>query len=305
MPLTTDLIIKENNMKLVKIRKNPFFERLLRLIPDSLYLRFLYKKNVGHWPDLSNPKTFTEKLQWLKIHNRKPEYSIMVDKYLVKDYVANIIGEKYIIPTLATWNSVDDIDLSVLPNQFVLKWNHDSGSVVICKDKKTFDIDKAKRKLAGGQRQNGFWYGREWPYKSVKPIIIAEKFMQETNSASNDLADYKFFCFNGEPMYCQVIRDRSTAETIDFYDMKWRLMPFVGLNPVARNGLIPVARPDHLDEMIDICRKLADKAPFTRVDLYVINNKEYFGEITLYPASGFGVFSPKEWDEKLGKLINI
>ena len=137
--------------------------------------------------------------------------------------------------------------------------------------------------------------------------------MQETNSASNDLADYKFFCFNGEPMYCQVIRDRSTAETIDFYDMKWRLMPFVGLNPVARNGLIPVARnglipvarPDHLDEMIDICRKLADKAPFTRVDLYVINNKEYFGEITLYPASGFGVFSPKEWDEKLGKLINI
>lgn len=292
-------------MKLAEFRKIPIFERILRLIPDTLYLSVLYKKNVGHWPNLHVPKTFTEKIQWLKMHNRKPEYSIMVDKYLVKDYVAKIIGDKYIIPTLATWKTVDEIDLSVLPDQFVLKWNHDSGSVVICKDKTTFNLDEAKKKLTGGQRQNGFWYGREWPYKSVKPVLIAEKFMQETGSNSNDLSDYKFYCFNGEPVYCQVIRDRSTAETIDFYDMEWNLMPFVGLNPVAHNGLNPVPRPEHLEEMIAVCRKLADKAPFTRVDLYVINGKEYFGEITLYPASGFGVFNPIEWDEKLGNLINL
>ena len=292
-------------MKLAEVRKIPFFERLFRLIPDPLYLRLLYRKNVGRWPNLSNPQTFTEKIQWLKIHDRNPEYSIMVDKYLVKDYVAKIIGEKYIIPTLAVWNTVEEIDLSVLPNQFVLKWNHDSGSIVICKDKVNFDIEIAKTKLARGQRQNGFWYGREWPYKSVKPVIIAEKFMQETSSKSSDLADYKFYCFNGEPKYCQVIRNRSTVETIDFYDMEWNLMPFVGLNPVVRNGLNPVVRPEHLEEMIDICRKLAKKAPFTRVDLYVINNKEYFGEITLYPASGFGVFNPTEWDEKLGYLIKL
>ena len=292
-------------MKLAEVRKIPFFERLFRLIPDSLYLRLLYRKNVGRWPNLSNPQTFTEKIQWLKIHDRNPEYSIMVDKCLVKDYVAKIIGEKYIIPTLAVWNTVEEIDLSVLPNQFVLKWNHDSGSIVICKDKATFDIEIAKNKLARGQRQNGFWYGREWPYKSVKPVIIAEKFMQEISSKSSDLADYKFYCFNGEPKYCQVIRNRSTVETIDFYDMEWNLMPFVGLNPVVRNGLNPVVRPEHLEEMIGVCRKLAKKAPFTRVDLYVINNKEYFGEITLYPASGFGVFNPKEWDEKLGYLIKL
>lgn len=292
-------------MTIAEFRNFPIIERILRLIPDSLYLRFLYKKNVGHWPNINNPRTFTEKLQWLKLNNRNPEYSIMVDKYLVKDYVAKIIGDEYIIPTLAVWTSVDEIDLKVLPKQFVLKWNHDSGSIIICKDKSTFDLEKAKRRLRGGQRKNGYWYGREWPYKNVTPVIIAEQYMQEQNSSHSDLSDYKFFCFNGEPVYCQVIRDRYTKETIDFYDMNWVHQDFVGLNPVARNGLNPVARPLHLEKMKEICRKLADKSPFTRVDMYVINNCEYFGEITLYPASGFGVFTPNEWDKKLGELLKL
>lgn len=168
-----------------------------------------------------------------------------------------------------------------------------------------FNIEDAKKKLAKGQRKNGFWYGREWPYKNVKPVIIAEQFMEESSCPDSDLTDYKFYCFNGEPKYCQVIRNRNTKETIDFYDMEWRHQEFVGLNPVARNGLMPVNRPVRLEQMKDICRKLADKAPFTRVDLYVINDKEYFGEITLFPASGFGVFTPNEWDRKLGELINL
>ena len=292
-------------MTLSEFRNIPIIELMFRLIPDSLYLRLLYRKNVGHWPNLSKPQSFTEKIQWLKLHNRKPEYTVMVDKHLVKDYVASIIGKEYIIPTIAVWNSVDEIDLSVLPNQFVLKWNHDSGSIVICKDKSKFSLEEAKKELAKGQRKNGFWYGREWPYKNVKPVIIAEQFMEEESRPSTDLADYKFYCFNGEPKYCQVIRDRSTEETIDFYDMDWNLMPFVGLNIKCKNGITPVDKPLHLEQMKDICRKLSDKSPFTRVDLYVINNKEYFGEITLFPASGFGQFSPKEWDERLGDLLQL
>ena len=301
-------------MKLVDIRKIPIFERLLRLIPDNLYIRLLYKKNVGHWPNLGDPKTFTEKIQWLKLHNRKPEFSIMVDKLLVKEYVAKRIGGQYIIPTLATWNRVEDIDVSKLPNQFVLKWNHDSGSIVICKDKTKFNIDEARRKLAPGQRRNGFWYGREWPYKNVKPVIIAEKYMEESTKPDvSDLIDFKFYCFDGEPRYCQVIRDRRTNETIDFYDMDWNHMPFVGLTPHSRNGLTPhsrngltpVPKPQNLDVMRRICSKLAKGMPFIRIDLYEINGCEYFGEITFYPASGFGVFTPTEWDKHLGDLINL
>lgn len=289
-----------------KLRTTPIIERLLRLLPDSLYISLLYKKNVGVWPNLSNPKTFTEKIQWLKLHNRRPEFSIMVDKLLVKDYVAKRIGEQYIIPTLATWNRVEDIDVSKLPNQFVLKWNHDSGSIVICKDKTKFDIEEARRKLSPGQRKNGFWYGREWPYKNVKPVIIAEKYMEESTKPDvSDLTDYKFYCFNGEPRYCQVIRDRRTNETIDFYDMDWNHMPFVGLNPNSRNGLTPVPKPRNLDVMRRICSDLAKDMSFIRIDLYEINGCEYFGEITFYPASGFGVFTPTEWDKHLGDLINL
>lgn len=292
-------------MNLNKLKNNILIERLLRIIPDKLYLSILHKKHVGEWPNLNNPSTFSEKIQWLKIHNRKPEYTTMVDKYLVKDYVANIIGNKYIIPTLAVWKNVDEINLDVLPNQFVLKWNHDSGSIVICKDKSSFDLENAKKKLSKGQRKNGFWYGREWPYKNVKPVIIAEQFMQDNNSISSDLSDYKFFCFNGEPKYCQVIRDRSTKETIDFYDMEWIHQNFVGLNPVACNGKESVIRPLHLEEMKSICRKLANIAPFTRIDLYVINNTVYFGEITFFPASGFGKFRPDEWNNNLGQMLDL
>ncbi len=281
-----------------------------RWLPDKLYLSLRYRCLMGHWIDWKNPKAFTEKLQWLKVYNRKPEYTTMVDKYAVKQYVAERIGEEYIIPTLGVWNKPEDIDWDALPEQFVLKTTHAGGGtgIVICSDKRNFDKQAAIKKLKASLDSSNYSYFREWPYKNVKKRIIAEKYMVSSdrmNDSTYDLSDYKFFCFNGEPQFCQVIRDRNSKETIDFYDMEWIHQEFIGLNPVARNGLNPVARPKHLDEMQNICRKLSKDIPFVRVDLYVIDDKTYFGELTFFPASGFGVFSPKEWNIKLGNLLEL
>ena len=275
-------------------------------LPDKLYLSLRYRCIMGHWIDWRNPKTFTEKIQWLKVYNRKPEYTTMVDKYAVKKYVAERIGEEYIIPTLNVWDRPEDIDWNILPDQFVLKTTHGGGGcgVVICKDKNKFDRQMAISKLRSSFNSDIYPILREWPYKNVPKRIIAEKFIApEENLLSSDLPDYKFFCFNGEPKYCQVIRDRQSKETIDFYDMDWNHQEFVGLNPIARNGQTAVPRPKHLDDMIRICRELAKDIPLVRVDLYIIGDKKYFGELTFYPASGFGVFTPNEWNERIGKLL--
>lgn len=280
----------------------------LSFLPDKLYLSLRYRCQMGYWIDWKNPRTFTEKIQWLKVYNRRLEYTTMVDKYAVKKYVADRIGEEYIIPTLGVWDNLEDIDWDSLPSQFVLKTTHGGGGcgVVICRDKKIFDRRGAIAKLRSSYNLDIYLNLREWPYKNVPKRIIAEKFMVSVEStASNDLPDYKFFCFNGEPKYCQVIRDRHTEETIDFYDMEWRHQEFVGLNPVANNGLIPIARNEHLNEMINICRVLANDTPFVRVDLYVVDDKVYFGELTFYPASGFGTFTSKEWQHKLGDLLTL
>ncbi len=289
-----------HNQRLLKIA---ILKKFAWLFPDKLYLQLLFKQCMGYSLNLNNPQTFAEKLQWLKLYNRKPEYTQMVDKYAVKEYVANIIGKEYIIPTLGVWDRVEDIDYDALPNQFVLKTTHGGGScgVVICKDKTTFDIDSCKKKLKQSLHHNIYRQFREWPYKNVKRRIIAEQFMSD--NIHQDLIDYKFFCFNGVPQYCQVIRDRRKKETIDFYDMQWVHMPFVGLNPVVKNGLNPVERPRQLNTMIEICKKLAKNIPFVRIDLYLINNKIYFGEITFFPASGLGIFTPEEWNDTLGEMI--
>ena len=278
------------------------------MIPDKQYLELRFRFNMGYWPNFNNPKTFNEKINWLKLYNRKPEYTVMVDKYAVKDYVASKIGEEYIIPTLGVWSTPEEIEWDKLPNQFVLKTTHGGGScgVVVCPDKSKLNREDAVAKLRDSMNSDIYTILREWPYKNVKKQIIAEKFMApRISAASNDLEDYKFFCFNGEPKYCQVIRDRHTKETIDFYDMEWNHQEFVGLNPVARNGLTPVARPVHLNDMIHICRELSKDIPFVRVDLYVIDDREYFGELTFYPASGFGCFTPEEWSCKLGDILTM
>ena len=275
---------------------------------QKLLVNSLYRLQLGKKLNLDSPRTFTEKLQWLKLYDHNPIYHKMVDKYEVKKFVAKRIGAQYIIPTLGIWDCFDDIDFEALPNQFVLKTTNGGGSsgVVICIDKSTLDKQTAKDKLERSLSNDIYKSMGEWAYKGVSKRILAEKFMSPVNSVIPvDLPDYKFFCFNGEPHYCQVIRDRNSKETIDFYDMEWNHLPFVGLNPIAQNGITPVAKPLHLNTMIDICRKLSKSLRFSRIDLYVIDNKEYFGEITLYPASGFGVFTPSEWNNTFGDLIKL
>ena len=299
-------------IKLIRMSPNDFFFALLKnfsfLFSDKLYLKLMFRCKIRYWINFDKPKTFSEKIQWLKLYNHNPLYTTLVDKYAVKKWVADKIGGEYIIPMLGVWNKANEIDFDVLPNQFVLKTtNGGGGDVIICKDKSKFNKAKAIVYLNRGLKNCIYNNYREWPYKNVPPRVIAEKYIDFENSSNNndssDLVDYKFFCFNGIPKFCQVIRNRNTKETIDFYDMEWNHMPFVGLNPVAKNGLNPVAKPQNLKDMISICEKLSEGFPFIRVDLYNVDGKIYFGELTFYPASGFGVFKPDEWNYKLGDMI--
>ncbi len=275
------------------------------IFSDKWYLKCYYRLEMSEPLNLKHPKKFTEKLQWLKLYNRKPEYTTMVDKYAVKDYVAKRIGEEYIIPTLGVWDRPEDIDFESLPDKFVLKTTHGGGSggVLICKDKTTFDKDKAIANLNVSLKSDIYSALKEWPYKDVSRRIIVEQFMED--SKYGELRDYKFFCFNGDPKYCQVIANRRTKETIDFFDMDWKHQEFVGLNPVCGNAFKPAAKPAALQQMIKVAADLSKGIPFLRVDLYFINGKIYFGETTFYPASGFGKFTPRTWNDTLGNLINL
>lgn len=287
-----------------------FLQKCVRLLSpyikdDKKYLSLLYRANYGKKLNWDSPQYFAEKMQWLKLNNRNPEYVVMADKVKAKDWVAEKIGNEFIIPTLAVWERAEDVDFDSLPDKFVIKCNHNSGTgMYICKDKSQMDTEKVRAELRKGLNENYYELGREWPYKDIPRRIIAEQFMED-NEHPGDLADYKFFCFNGEPHFCQVIRDRSTKETIDIYDMNWDLMPFVGLNPIARNGLTSVPRPLHLEKMIEICKTLSKGMPFGRIDLYVINDNIYFGEITFFPMNGWGQFSPEDWNLSIGQMIKV
>lgn len=279
---------------------------------DRLYLKVLYYLEMrGAILNIDEPKLFTEKIQWLKLYAYKPEYSRMVDKAAVKDYVRGKIGEQYIIPTLAVWDNVDDIEWEKLPNQFVLKTIHGGGgqAVILCKDKSNFDKTAAIAKLKKWMPYNAGYAYREKPYINAKAGIIAESLMvnhdDNGHEIDDDLTDYKFYCFNGEPLFCQIIRGRNTKETIDFYDMNWNHMPFVGLNPYVKNGDTSVKKPLNFESMVYVARELSKDISFVRVDLYNIDGKVYFGEITFYPAGGIGQFNPIEWNLKLGELIKL
>lgn len=279
--------------------------RRMKWLPDGLFLRlrFLFEQRaVLH---LSKPRTFQEKIQWLKLNRRKPEYTTMVDKYAVKDFVAQKIGAEYIIPTLGVWDSFDQIDFDSLPDKFVLKTTHGGGNggVVICRGKASFDYDNARAKLTASLSGDIYANLREWPYKNVPRRIIAEQFIEETGK--EDLTDYKFYCFNGVPRYIQVIQDRNSHETIDFYDTDWTKQEFYGLNPVAKPASHTMPLPDSLPTMLDIARKLSVGTEFLRVDLYTVGSKVYFGELTFFPASGFGTFTPEKWNLTLGEMIEI
>lgn len=272
---------------------------------DSVFLRIRYKLETGNTLHLKNPERFTEKIQWLKLHNRKEIYTRFVDKYLVKEYVSNKIGQEYIIPLLGVWDNPDEINFEKLPDKFVLKTTHGGGNggVIICNNKKIFDTVQAQNKLHNALKSKIYPEFREWPYKHVKPRIIAETLLELDNI--KDLTDYKIFCFNGSPKYIQVIQDRSTNETIDFFDVEWNHMPFYGLNPKCKNSNYSIKKPVNLEKMIDIARTLSENIPFLRVDLYNLNGRIYFGELTFFPGSGFGKFTPDQWDYKLGELIQL
>ena len=283
-------------------------QKLNFMFGDKTYLKLLFRLKMRYELNLQNPKSFGEKIQWLKLYDRKPEYTKMVDKYAVKDYVASIIGKEYIIPTLGVWEKPEDIEWDKLPDCFVLKTTHGGGSsgVVICEDKASFDKKAAVSKLQLSMKQDIYRALREWPYKNVPRRVMAEQFI---NSRPNVkvLPDYKWYCFNGEPKFCQVIQDRTSNETIDFFDTNWKHQEFVGLNPVSGpaigNATIEPERPANLETQVCIARKLSKGIPFSRIDLYETDGIIFFGEITFYPASGFGVFTPNRYNEILGQML--
>ena len=270
-------------------------------LSDENYLKVLFYHCLGYKLNLNNPKTFNEKLQWLKLNDQHEEYSKMVDKIEAKKYAASIIGEKFIIPTLGIWNNVNEIEWDSLPLQFVIKSSDDSGGVIVCKDKTTLDIEKAKKKL---QRKNNYFkYNKEYPYRNLKHRIIAEEYLED--ESKYELKDYKIFCFNGEPSLLFVATDRQKRgeETkFDFFDIEWNHLPFTNGHP---NNPNPIEKPRNFVEMLDIARKLSVGIPQVRIDLYNCNGKIYFGEITFFHWSGIKAFEPIEWDYKLGNMIHL
>lgn len=275
---------------------------LFKDMNDEEYLKKLFKCHMKRELNLDNPQTFNEKLQWLKLYDRKPEYTTMVDKYAVKKYVADIIGEEYIIPTLGVWNHFDEIDFDKLPNQFVLKCTHDSGGIVICTDKSNLDLKAAKKKIEKCLKRNYYWSSREWPYKDVKPRIIAEPYMED--SKAYELIDYKFMCFNGEVKCSFTCSERFSEDglKVTFFDKDWNVMPFERHYPASKN---PPKKPINYDKMIQFSEQLSKGILFVRVDFYEINGQLFFGELTFYPGGGFEEFTPEEWDYKLGDFLKL
>lgn len=270
------------------------------IIPDALYLQLRYRRVFHRHLNLKNPKTFNEKLQWLKLYDRKPEYTRMVDKYEAKQYVAERIGEQYIIPTLGVWDSFDEIDFDSLPDQFVLKCTHDSGGLVICRNKKELNSENAKRIISNSLKNNYFYAKREWPYKNVKPRIIAEKFMED--AADDALTDYKFFCFNGKAKIMYISRDHGKNPRTDFFDMEFNHLPIQVRDP---NAEIVPQKPEQFEQMRELAEILSHGIAHLRVDFYLIDGKVYVGELTFYHMSGFSKVKPEEWNEIMGEWIDL
>lgn len=266
---------------------------------DEFYIRTLWCMIMGYKLDLKKPKTFNEKLQWLKLYDRNPLYTILVDKLRVKDWVAEKIGIQYVIPTLAVWEKAEDIDIANLPDQFVLKCNHDSGSVLICKNKANLDLDEVKEKLGKALQHNFYWDAREWAYKSVKPCVFAEAYIQDNHY--DDLLTYKFLCFNGEPklMYVTVKNDNIWE---NYYDMDFQLLNFQRKFP---NHTTPLAKPKSFEEMKVIAAKLSKNIPHVRIDLYEVNGQIYFSEYTFYDWGGLFDFKDKRVNNLLGEYIKL
>lgn len=272
----------------------------LRGLPDEVYIQLNYFAHFHKFANLKNPQTYNEKLNWLKLHDHNPLYTEVVDKYTAKAYVEKIIGGGYCIPTLGVWDSFDDIDFDSLPEQFVLKCTHDSEGLVIVKDKSHMDKVAAKKKISAALNQNFYYIGREWPYKNVKPRIIAEPFL--VDDETGELRDYKFFCFDGEPKMLMISSGRTTGMTCDFYDMAFKK---VELRRKYPNSQKYIPQPKTFEKMKAIASKLSVGFPHIRVDLYEVNGKCFVGELTFYSSSGFVPFHPSEWDKTFGEWLKL
>lgn len=275
----------------------------LRFIPDEMWIKYKYKQVFGKSLNLNTPETFNEKLQWIKLNYRNPSCTMMVDKISAKDYVANKIGRGYIIPTIGVWESFEKIDWDRLPKQFVLKCNHDSGGLVICRDKSSLNINNAKRKIVKSLKTNYFWHGREWVYKQIKPRVFAETYMED--NGSKQLTDYKFYCFDGKVrcLYVSTGLENHHTAKMGFYDLDFKPMPFKRMDYQAFDR--PPKKPTNFNEMICIAEKLSEGFPFLRVDLYEINSKIYFSELTFIPCSGWMLIEPEEWDYIMGNWLRL
>lgn len=295
--------------ELAKLIKNPYvvfrlpkLQQRMRLLPDAVYLKLVYRARIGRPLNLNSPKGFNEKLQWLKLYDRNPLYTKLVDKAEVKPWVAERIGWEHVVPTLGVWDSFDDINFGALPERFVLKCTHDSGGLAICRDLSTFDMAAARRKIERSLANNYFWSGREWPYKDVRPRIIAEEYLDPAGEQVG-LTDYKVMCFGGQARCEFTCTGRADGNLhVDFFDTEWNHMPFTRHYP---NADVPPEAPERLKDMVAMAERLSEGMPFVRVDFYEVAGQYYFGEMTFYPGSGMEEFDPERWDEELGSWIEL
>ena len=290
--------VVENPEKIVMYLVGKGYFNWLR---DDLYLKMVYRCKTGRRPNLKNPATFNEKLQWLKLYDRNPLHTKLVDKYEVKKYVADTVGEEYVIPLIGVYDSADDIDFDKLPDKFVLKCTNDSGSVIICTDKAELNIEETRAKIKKYLKRRYYYHSREWPYKNIKPRIVCEEYISGSDVPPED---YKVMCFNGKAKLVQVHVDRfAGSHKVDFFDLNWEKVniEFTGVPQTGKE----IARPSNLEHMISLSEILSKDKHYTRIDWYVIESKLYFGEITFFDASGFLKFENHDDDLMLGSWINL
>ncbi len=297
-------------MKIKKLLKNPYcvvdslgHAGWLRWMDDATYIKLRFRSTMGRHLDLKNPKTFNEKLQWLKLYNRDPRYTQLVDKATVKEFVKATIGDEYLIPTYGIYDNVEQIDFDKLPQQFVLKCTHDSGGLLICKDKTALDPEAARAKMRNALKKNFYPVNREWPYKNVTPRLIAEQYMED--SSTSELRDYKFFCFDGVPkmLFVASERQKQGEETkFDFFDMDYQHLDIVNGHP---NAKVPPSKPQNFELMKELAAKLSQGLPHVRVDFYEVDGNVYFGELTFFHFSGIVPFQPACWDELMGSWLEL
>lgn len=296
-------------MKTIFKRKAPYLYDKVRnnyykyMLSDKDFIKKYFKKQNSREVNLTNPVEFTDKLQWLKLNWYDPVATQCADKFEVREYITKRVGAEYLNELYGVYESLEDIKIEELPKSFVLKATHSSGQNIVCEDKTLVDWELSFKKMRNWLKTNYFWSTREWVYKGIKPRIICEQYLTDEENL-HGLTDYKIYCFNGKPTYCQVIKERGSNGSIDFFDTQWNHMEFTGLQNMPRS-IEEIKKPEKYDEMLRVSQELSKSFPFVRVDFYYVNNKIYFGELTFFPGSGFGTFDPPVWNERMGNLLKL